>query len=546
MQIEPRWNRKIELKKGSGRDPLGLSRVSEYITQHIFPGLTSLTERARYYSFYTWAINQINKHHIKYRSQFYKRMIKFESAWILAGILDKEKNYPESKDPQGQEKGKRILQMSDDLIDIDINLYSNPGGVYNQYYKSPLGQLGLSFKMREKDILSNEGEKLSKIFESNIKNTEYFKKYIEEDKVPRKVLVEYGESSSYLRLKDTIKEKKELVNILFNENQVKRDVSNEYSRRDTLLLHLELYNQFTNKNIFYKEDDFRNIVYFGESIRDDTIISFDLNDKKIKKVLLYWKLYQFQDYFTFCFEFILKEFIYETKKKTGTTIEEFLEKYDVLEAYIKKILEIDLKNLNLLDIINCIHNDTDLDKGLTIDKSRKFDKKLKIKDNHSEKKILEKIQKTNDPLEKMAYNLILLLTCSFRYYQYMDRFDDKILWIRNREADELSLYSLIYKIRGELEKLSVKDFLNELLILIIDKHDLIAWGKWKRGNDTFKFRKLNDRYVFNMNYDYTQRGSRFRQVRHNFEDLGLIEEEDDGYVITDFGRLTLERYADEK
>lgn len=53
--ILPRWTSYVVTKLG-GRDPLGLSRLSQYLTDHVLTGLVINTDRARYYSLYCWIL----------------------------------------------------------------------------------------------------------------------------------------------------------------------------------------------------------------------------------------------------------------------------------------------------------------------------------------------------------------------------------------------------------------------------------------------------------------------------------------------------------
>jgi hypothetical protein len=45
----PRWTKRVVMN-GSGRDPLGLSRVSDNFTELLQPSIIATTNRARYYS----------------------------------------------------------------------------------------------------------------------------------------------------------------------------------------------------------------------------------------------------------------------------------------------------------------------------------------------------------------------------------------------------------------------------------------------------------------------------------------------------------------
>ena len=53
----PRWTRRVVME-GTGRDPLGLSRVSDEFTGFLLPSIITITPRARYFSFYPWAIRE--------------------------------------------------------------------------------------------------------------------------------------------------------------------------------------------------------------------------------------------------------------------------------------------------------------------------------------------------------------------------------------------------------------------------------------------------------------------------------------------------------
>ena len=56
MELLPTWT-----KAGSwtlGRDPLGMQATSVRLYRSLVPGLTNVTNRLRYYSFYCWVIQQ--------------------------------------------------------------------------------------------------------------------------------------------------------------------------------------------------------------------------------------------------------------------------------------------------------------------------------------------------------------------------------------------------------------------------------------------------------------------------------------------------------
>lgn len=549
MKLTPSWNEKVELKEGKGRDPLALTRISDFLKLQILPGLTSLTQVARYYTFYSWAIKEINKNQINNRREFYNKMNKLESAWVIGGLLDKDIYFLEEKGTLGKIKARRKIEMSDKIIKVDFSLLSsNSGGVYNQNYKSPMYDLGLTFNMGEKDILTKKGKKIANSFEENIIDTEYFENYILKNKVPRRVLESYGKASSYLRLKETTKERNELIRLFLNDNHNLEGSSYKYSRRDTLLLYLDLYKKFTQKNYNFTSEDFRNIIYFKETIKEGSVIPYDPPNKSIQQVLEYWRFFQSHDYFTFCMESILTEFINETNTETGTTKDKFLEKFNNIHNKLKNYLGMGVgdENIVLRDIVNQIMKSKAVDGKLNKENSKKLDDLIRIDGEISEKTIRDLIIEIEDREKRMAYIILLLIIVILKYYRYLNKYDENMLWIKNEEAEEFGLHLFINEIVKKSLNNNIHGFLEKILTKIIKKHDYIAFQKLSNGNETFKFRRVGDRYIYERDYSYTQRGTRFNIIRNIFEDIGLIKEEDEKYIITNYGENILEEKINEK
>src|SRR5512145_2935363 len=53
-ELQPFWTKRVATE--SGRDPLGLSRLGDMLKDELLSGITSNNVRARYYSFYAWAL----------------------------------------------------------------------------------------------------------------------------------------------------------------------------------------------------------------------------------------------------------------------------------------------------------------------------------------------------------------------------------------------------------------------------------------------------------------------------------------------------------
>src|SRR5207249_9871767 len=126
MKFWPQWTSRVAME-GSGRDPLGLSRVSDALTNFLLPSIITTTDRARYYSFYPWAIADIEALRkskggkISFEEEFQRR----EAAFALASRLGQKVDLP----VVGIRQVDTILASADegDNVDTDFRvLPSNP------------------------------------------------------------------------------------------------------------------------------------------------------------------------------------------------------------------------------------------------------------------------------------------------------------------------------------------------------------------------------------------------------------------------------------
>ena len=91
MELMPTWT-----KAGSwslGRDPLGIQATSVRMYRNLVPGLTNVTNRLRYYSFYCWVIDRYEATEHSADSIKWRRFIRrAEALYALAcNLADAEK-----------------------------------------------------------------------------------------------------------------------------------------------------------------------------------------------------------------------------------------------------------------------------------------------------------------------------------------------------------------------------------------------------------------------------------------------------------------------
>jgi len=221
MKFWPQWTRRVAMD-GSGRDPLGLSRVSDALTTFLLPSIITTTDRARYYSFYTWAVADIEAlrktkgGRVSFEEQFQRR----EAAFALASRLGQKTSLP----VVGVRQVDTILASADDEDNLDTDfrvLPSNSTGGYGQYYGGCLHALDLVRvdEQGEWAISTEYGRKLADAFATATAKSPYLVgNWRSRPRVPKDVLQKSAEFFSLDalggRAADT--ERELLISMFFN------------------------------------------------------------------------------------------------------------------------------------------------------------------------------------------------------------------------------------------------------------------------------------------------------------------------------------------
>jgi hypothetical protein len=145
-----------------GLDHLGIELVSVNLYQALLPGLTNVTERARYYSFYPWIIHRYAQEGPSDRTKeaWWNWFRPLDFAYALACIAH-EFSLGEDLGSSvvGAVKARELVkeQTPSTIIDFgglaaiaasgkptkDGAYFKNPEGGFGQYYKNPLKELGV-------------------------------------------------------------------------------------------------------------------------------------------------------------------------------------------------------------------------------------------------------------------------------------------------------------------------------------------------------------------------------------------------------------------
>ncbi len=423
MELKPLWTKQVKLVQ-KARNLLGLSRLSQYITSELLPGITTQTIRARNYIFYCWAIKQLKNYNIKTHKEFNSNITRLETAYVVASILDTNNNFTNAKGPIGKRKGARLIKNTPEhkLINVNRSLLDNRGGGYAQYYRNSMYLLNLIYYKNGKLQLSIDGAKLAEYYEKNSNKTKYFNKFMADLEIPKPILEEYGKIANFLRLNEFISERDKLTQILFDINKNDTNIENpsstiKFSRKYTFLLILELYNLFSTKDLNFTDDDFRNIVYYNMTKKQNNIVTYKTDIEDIRRLIIHWKYFQLQNYLTFGLENILIAFteVLKIQGEKGMSFKLFFDTYKDFYVYLKEYLKIDFLNKNLHEIIQELFFINGIDKTFDDDSLMEFNKKITIESKLSEFNIQNRFREILKPENikvNLAHSVLLLIITS--------------------------------------------------------------------------------------------------------------------------------------
>jgi hypothetical protein len=243
----PRWTKHV-VTELSGRDPLGLSRVSSLITEYLLQGIITTTRRARYYSFYPWALWHIEEKEQPKRYAQFTAAFRRREAFIAMATLHQN---PYSVSVVGADAVRPRLERYAETQEVDTNfavLPSNPMGGYGQYYGGSLYALRLTHRTEDgiDRVAPGTGQALALAFNHSVARTPYNRQnYFEEKIIPLTALKKSADQFSLDSLGDErAAEERELLKNLFFSWDRSEVYDTDLLRRHTLGLILYTISEY--------------------------------------------------------------------------------------------------------------------------------------------------------------------------------------------------------------------------------------------------------------------------------------------------------------
>ena len=179
-------------------DPLGLWRVGDRLNDDLLKPFTTvvLHRPARYFSMYSWMFYYLEKCSYKDNKLFWKHFFRMEVILLSAIQLHKTHNYENFRGQIGSESAKKLLETTKDIIDLKKTDKLRNGWEVN--YKMPMfafGLLQVDFDSPNNIRLTEKGRNIAHAYENVISGTAYFRKYLDELRIPLDVIKKLSEVS---------------------------------------------------------------------------------------------------------------------------------------------------------------------------------------------------------------------------------------------------------------------------------------------------------------------------------------------------------------
>jgi len=472
-----------------GEDHLGIRYVSINISDTLQHGITSITPRARYWSFYSWVLYDFIKEKKERTNKNFKKYLKRQEwFFILANIASSEEQNINISNLIGITKGTEIWEENEEMISLRRDYVKNSRGGYGLAYSNVMKILGVTKRAAlekgvEIDRLTTKGKELAKAFECSIKNTEYHKNYKLADKVPRYVLLEYGKTAGLDRLGKSLKEKQLLRSFFLPQN-----TNDIYSRlrKKSLNYYRYLIKNYDNKKISITT--WRSLMY-------DNIFSNKDYPEHLDLVIKGWEIYHGRQIFTYSLETIWS-YILETISREIITQKQLIELiFDHL-----KVNKIEL-NQKINTLLNIVPLQVDTRETYLINmKGEKLDVKDRI------------------------YNPLLVMLDVYERFKSrkdLEPIHNKLL--NEGGNDHISLTFWINTVESYLDA-SIKDLLLFIINkMIIEQHQKVALNKLiSTNNETYHFIKEEGKLYFLAKDEPNYNAFRIKQGASILKDLDLI------------------------
>lgn len=545
-QLRTGWTKGFT--EAGGLDHLGTQAPCISIYGYLIPGITNVTDRARYYSFYPWLIWAFEEEGIsKTRTELISWFRKADCLFTMIGVRHDEVSDPHHHGSNPHRSaligvnaiGKGVRELTE-TNSLEIMRYAtqdtgqaryfmNSLGGLGQYYKGTLIDLGVLAQTETNftGVTKDRGVKLAKAFDAAV-NRKLFFETLREGTVTASRLDELS-CFCPCRLSAATNEQSELMKMFFGS-----DNDEDSNRRETLGLLLNLISNLSDLGSKTDMQTLRSCFYTGHlPERHPAQLP-----EKLHNISEKWEIYQRNDLFSYATQTIffsvlslLDRFPNDVSGSAQFAgafvateeVETIFSKYE--EKSVSKIVGRFQKNIpNLEDWAHEEH----------------------------EMKLAEQIRMTfnkGDHFKSFELGLKLLFTLTARE-SFNHSYRDLVEPLSNIKRYPLNLATFKLKYESTWAKMNLQEFSAWLIVHWgVETHMKVALRKLSdQSNDTFLVIPSENGLVIPTDKTIPEpvhTNPRLNQAMQILLDIGCLKLNDDGHhVLTELGREKLAEVVD--
>ncbi len=299
--VRPQWTEK-QYPPSRGQDHLGLGSVSsDQILPKLSPGIVVQTVHPRYWSFYTFLLDEFWRRDLPRTRRDFSRFYRPREAIYTIGahLCDRPEHHrfgPLQAIVGSIKAGARAHQPPP-VFDAGFNYIKDTLGGYGLYYSASITAMGLTLPALPDaglpyDAPTPEGRVVAAAFRATIADTAYYREYFDHDdaQVPSAAVLEYIRAACLCQLETDAAPDRPLLRDVFLHAGTAKDAT---QRRATMRFPLDLADQTSGHAL--NEDRYRQLVYYRADSAGATWDPLDANVRTARR----WRLYQVREYYSF-------------------------------------------------------------------------------------------------------------------------------------------------------------------------------------------------------------------------------------------------------
>lgn len=294
-------------------------------------------------------------------------------------------------------------------------------------------------------------------------------------------------------------------------------------RRNTLFLVLKIISATQPEDV---RKSIWDAVYFAQSRRDQSSIEFGA----LQPIREFWECFQLNLYYLYALDMFLDILQRLIRDNHGIQTAELMSLMEdpQIATHLNNTLDRDC--LTVEDIRTAV---ADINGG----EQTALDAPI------NESSLFDQIKNADVWQETAAMSLLLLLTLSFKYEQISKGVRNQAYDTKDKlVVDPLAIESFMQTVSDQSEE-PYTEFLKELLRKIKRKHLFEASRSLRNGTRAWLFTEEDSRLYFARRspIPVSPRDNRWRNIESLLADLGFITEQDDRTVLTERGESWLQR-----